>query len=51
MYLEKIHKKLTVISGKKTVMGQGVRWGKMTNLPITYTHTGLDPLPHMNILP
>ena len=23
MYLEKIHKKLTVISGKKTVMGRG----------------------------
>ena len=49
MYLEKIHKKLTVISGKKTVMGRGVGRGKMTNLPITYT--GLDPLPHMNILP
>ena len=33
MYLEKIHKKLTVASSKKTVRGQGVV-GEMANLPI-----------------
>ena len=48
MYLEKIHKKLTAVSGKKTAIWgwRGDNW-----FTIAYPYTRFDFFLHMHILP